>query len=95
VLTYPEPNLGGTQEAGTVTCPAMPSAKSPCAITLRVNAADVGSPTATSLLDEVGALALATAHPEGATTNAQAQADDVPLEIDGACCFNYEAAVQR
>ena len=32
---------------------------------------------------------LATSHPEGATTNAQAQADNVPLEIDGACCFNY------
>ena len=32
---------------------------------------------------------LGTAHPEGATTNAQALADDVPLQIDGACCFNF------
>jgi len=95
VLTYPEANLGGTQEAGTVACPALPSAKSPCTITVKVNTADVGSPAATSLLEEVGAFALATPHPEGATTNAQAQADDVPLEIDGACCFNYEAAVHR
>ena len=37
-----------------------------------------------------GAYALATSHPEGATTNAQAQADNVPQEIDGACCFNFQ-----
>lgn len=95
VLTYPEPGLGGTQEAGSLTCPATPSVKSPCTITVKVNTADVGSPAATSLLEEVGAFALATSHPEGATTNAQAEADNVPLEIDGACCFNYEAAVHR
>ena len=71
-------------------CPAVPSAKSPCTITIKVNAADVGSPTAKSLLEEVGAYALATSHPEGATTNAQAQADNVPLEVDGACCFNFQ-----
>src|SRR5437667_150382 len=90
VLTYPEPDLGGTQEPGTVQCAAVPSAKSPCTITIKVNAADVGSPTAKSLLEEVGAYALATSHPEGATTNAQAQADNVPLEVDGACCFNFQ-----
>jgi hypothetical protein len=90
VLTYPEPDLGGTQETGGVQCPATPSVKSPCTITVKVNAADVGSPIAKSLLEEVGAYALATSHPEGATTNAQAQADNVPLEIDGACCFNFE-----
>ena len=90
VLTYPEPNLGGTQETGAVQCPATPSAKSPCTITVKVSAVDVGSPTAKSLLEEVSAYALATSHPEGATTNAQAQADNVPLEIDGACCFNFQ-----
>ena len=90
VLTYPEPDLGGTQESGTVQCPPTPSATSPCTITIKVNAADIGSPTAKSLLEEVGAYALATSHPEGATTNAQAQADDVPLEIDGACCFDFQ-----
>jgi hypothetical protein len=90
VLTYPEPGLGGAQEAGTVQCPATPSAKNPCTITVKVNAADVGSPTAKSLLESVGAYALATSHPEGATTNAQAQADNVPLEIDGNCCFNFQ-----
>jgi hypothetical protein len=90
VLTYPEPGLGGTQETGSVQCPATPSAKSPCTITINVNPADVGSPTAKSLFEEVGAYALATSHAEGATTNAQAQADNVPLEIDGACCFNFQ-----
>jgi hypothetical protein len=89
VLTYPEPDLGGTQETGAVQCPAAPSATSPCTITIKVNPADVGSPSGKSLFEEVGAYALATSHPEGATTNAQAQADDVPLEIDGACCFNF------
>jgi hypothetical protein len=89
VLTYPEPGLGGTAETGTATCPATPSTKSPCTITIKVNAADVGSPAAKSLLESVGTYALATPHPEGATTNAQAQADNVPLEIDGVCCFNY------
>ena len=78
-----------------MTCPASPSTKSPCTITTKVNTADVGSPKSTSLLEEVGTYALATTHPEGATTNAQAQADNVPLEIDGACCFNYEAKLAR
>jgi hypothetical protein len=90
VLTYPEPGLGGTQEQGSVQCPAAPSVKNPCTITINVNAADVGSPGAKSLLEEVGSYALATSHPEGETTNAQAQADNVPLEIDGACCFNFQ-----
>jgi len=90
VLTYPEPGLGGTQESGSVQCPAASSATSPCTITIKVNAADVGSPSAKSLLEEVSAYALAASHPEGATTNAQAQADNVPLEIDGACCFNFQ-----
>jgi hypothetical protein len=89
VLTYPEPGLGGTTETGSVSCPVAPSAKSPCTLTIKVDAADVGSPTAKSLLEEVGTYALAASHPEGATTNAQAQADNVPLEIDGACCFNF------
>ena len=90
VLTYPEPGLGGTQEQGSVQCPAAPSVKYPCTITIKVNAADVGLPGAKSLFEEVGAYAFAASHPEGATTNAQAQADNVPLEIDGACCFNFQ-----
>ena len=92
VLTYPEPGLGGTQEAGAVTCPAVPSASNPCSISVRVNAADVGGPTAKTLLEEVGGYAFGASHPQGATTNAQAEADNVPLEVDGVCCYNFQAS---
>jgi len=92
VLTYPEPGLGGTQESGTVKCPATPSVKSPCTLTVKVDTADVGSPRATSLFEEVGTYALSASHPQGATTNAQALADNVPLEVDGACCYNAAVA---
>jgi hypothetical protein len=44
-------------------------------------------------LEEVGAYAFAASHEQGLTTNAQAEADNVPLEIDGACCYNFEASV--
>ena len=89
VITYPESGLGGAAETGSVSCPSAPSAANPCTITIKVNSTDVGSPTSKSLLEEVGTYSLGTAHPEGATTNAQALADDVPLQIDGACCFNF------
>ena len=91
VLTYPEAGSGGTTEKGKVSCPAKPSASNPCTITISVSAADVGHPSASSLLEEVGAYAFATSHAQGMTTNAQAQADSVPLEIDGVCCFNFQA----
>jgi hypothetical protein len=91
VLTYPETSLGGSAEQGSISCPAAPSATNPCTATIQVNVADVGSPTATSVLEEIGGYAFGSAHPQGATTNAQALADDVPLEIDGACCFNFQA----
>jgi hypothetical protein len=93
VLTYPEAGLGGAAESGAVKCPATPSVSSPCTITITVNTADVGSPTSSSSLEEVGTYAYATSHPQGMTTDAQAQADNLPLEVDGACCFNYGAPV--
>ena len=93
--TAPPPTVSGTQEKGTLHCPASPTATNPCTITVRVNVGDVGSPTATSLLEEVGAYAFAASHPQNTTTNAQALADNVPLEIDGACCFNFKAAVSN
>jgi hypothetical protein len=93
VLTYPEPAFGGTAEDGRVDCPAAPSASNPCTLTIRVNAADVGSPTASSLLEEVAGYALASSLPSGALTNAGAEADNVPLEVDGTCCFNFTGAV--
>jgi hypothetical protein len=88
VITYPEAGAGGTTEHGSVSCPASPSASNPCTLTIKVAAADVGSPTSKSLLEEVGTYSFATSHLQGTTTNAQADADSVPLEIDGACCFN-------
>jgi hypothetical protein len=61
-------------------------------VTIRVGVADVGGPASTSLLEEVGSYSLGTAHLQGVTTNAQAQADDVPIEIDGVCCFNFRSS---
>jgi hypothetical protein len=88
VITYPEPGLGGDFETGKIDCPSAPSASNPCTLTISVNAADVGGPTSTTLLEEVGSYALAAPTLSGSITNAQAEADDVPLEIDGVCCYN-------
>ena len=90
VLTYPEPGAGtftGKVEAGSITCPS----SGPCTLTIRVKVADVGRPTASSLLEEVGGYALAAAIQEGAEDNVSAQTDTVPLEIDGVCCYNFTA----
>ncbi|TMC38612.1 MAG: hypothetical protein E6J25_13250 [Chloroflexi bacterium] len=92
VITYPEPAFGGVAETGSVSCPpSPPSASNPCTLTITVKMADVGGPTASSLLEEVGGYAFASAHQQGALTNAQAEADNVPLEIDGVCCYNFRA----
>jgi hypothetical protein len=47
-----------------------------------------------SLLEEVGAYSFAAAHPQAELTNAQAQVDNTPLEIDGVCCYNFKASEQ-
>ena len=86
------PAAGQTTETGSVTCPTSPSATNPCTITITVNGADVGSPAATDVLEEVGGYAYASSHPQSGTTNAQAEVDSVPLEIDGVCCFNFAGA---
>ena len=94
VAVYGElPNTvaGQAAETGTATCPASPSATNPCTITITVNGADVGAPTSASLLEEVGGYAYASSHPQSGTTNAQAEVDNVPLEVDGVCCFNFRA----
>jgi hypothetical protein len=95
VITYPEPDLGGTEEGGSIQCPALPSASNPCTLTVSVAVGDVGGPTSASLLGEVGGYSFAASHPQGATTNAQAEADNVPLEIDGVCCYNFQASIQN
>src|SRR5207253_238300 len=73
VITYPEPAFGGTAETGSVSCPASPSASNPCTLTITVKVADVGGPTGSNLLEEVGGYAFASAHQQGALTNAQAE----------------------
>lgn len=93
VLTYPEADLGGTGETGAVKCPAVPSAQNPCTLTITVRTADVGNPTSGSSLEEVGTYAFTASHPQGLTSDAQAQANNLPLQIDGTCCFNYGAPV--
>jgi hypothetical protein len=96
ILVYPEPGTvigGGSGETGSVQCPATPSATNPCTVTINVNAGDIGNPTMSSLLEQVGSYSLVSAHRQGDITNAQALADDVPLEIDGACCYNFQASV--
>jgi hypothetical protein len=98
VLTYPEPHFGGNAESGTISCPAAPSISTPCSLTIAVRVGDVGLTPATavaSLLEEVGTYALASSILEGAETNATAESDTVPLEIDGVCCFNFKASVQN
>ena len=96
VITYPEASSGGTAEKGAVSCPKTPSASDPCTVTIDVKATDVGSPNDASLLEEAGLYAFATSHDQGSTTNPQAQADNVPLQIDGECCFDFrQASVAR
>jgi hypothetical protein len=99
VLTYPEtsPSFSGSSstESGKVKCPKSPSAASPCTISITVHTADVGQPTAHSLLEEVGAYAFAAPAPQSSENNATAQKDIVPLEIDGVCCYDFKGTAVR
>jgi len=98
VLTYPEPGFGGTTETGTIVCPAAPSVSNPCNVTISVGVGHIGmtqTTASTSLLEEVGTYALASSILEGSETNATAESDTVPLEIDGVCCFNFQASIQN
>lgn len=89
VIYYPEaPAPGGHSETGSVSCPALPAPSNPCTITISVSGADVGAPASSSLLEEIGSYAFGAARPQAAITNAEAEADELPLEIDGICCFN-------
>ena len=101
VEIYPEspseaiPAATGSPETGAVTCPASPAATNPCTLTITVNAADVGSPTQSTLLEEVGSYTFGSAYLQSQITNNQAEADELPLEVDGTCCFNYQASVPQ
>jgi hypothetical protein len=101
VITYPEPPPAGNApaaftgkaETGTILCPVSPTADNPCSLTVRVKVADVGSPTVDSLLEEVGGYTFGATLQEGMENNGTAEADTVPLEIDGVCCYNFQASV--
>jgi hypothetical protein len=60
-----------------------------CTVTISVAGADVGSPTTSNLLEEVGSYAFGAARLQAAVTNAMAEADLLPLAVDGMCCFNF------
>lgn len=92
-LYYPEAPVGTDASSGSgVTCPASPSAANPCTITVKVPLAAIGNPTPQSLLESLGTYALASSQAQAAITNAQGQADQAPLQIDGVCCLNFQAA---
>jgi len=93
VVTYPEAGTKAASETGSVSCPATPSVTTPCTLTISVKSADVGTPSASSLLEEVGSYAFVDSEAQSALTNAQAQNDmGLPLQIDGACCYNFNAS---
>ena len=90
VLYYPEaPAPGASSATGSVSCPPAPSPKAPCTVTIKVAGADIGAPTASSLLEEVGSYAFGSARTQAAITNPMAEADQLPLVVDGICCFNF------
>jgi len=90
VVTYPEAGMKAASETGSVSCPSAPSVSTPCTLTISVKAADVGNPSASSLLEEVGSYAFVDSEAQSALTNAQAQYDmGLPLQVDGACCYNF------
>ncbi|MBV8195098.1 MAG: hypothetical protein JOY80_06165, partial [Candidatus Dormibacteraeota bacterium] len=60
-------------------------------ITIQVPSSDVGSPTQSTELEEVGSYTMLAGHLHDAVTNAQAQVDNVPFEVNGLCCFNFQA----
>jgi hypothetical protein len=95
VLVYPEAapfGTGGIAETGTIACPASPSAATPCTITEKVKLADVGAPTNSSLLEEVGSYALSATTVQGQFNQATERADSGATEIDGVCCYNFQAS---
>ncbi len=106
IVVYPEVGQNAHSESGTVTCPASPSASSPCTVEIDVNVADVGSPGGVSAattgvsraavsapaLEEIGTYAFASLVPQAAINNLTGQIDNVPLEVDGLCCFNASGA---
>jgi hypothetical protein len=90
VLFYPEAGPGANNETGSISCPPSPSASTPCTVTININTAHIGNPNANSLLEEVGTYSFESTHLQASIDVPQAQADNVPREVDGICCFNFK-----
>jgi hypothetical protein len=90
VLFYPEAGPGANNETGSISCPPSPSASNPCTVTININTAHIGNPNANSLLEEVGTYSFESTHLQASIDVPQAQADNVPREVDGICCFNFK-----
>jgi hypothetical protein len=88
VLTYPGPAVAPLTShlaTGTIT---LPSKKSPGSIVIDVPRSDVGGPVTGDRLDSVGSYSLVQLTSAFVPmTNAAALNDEVPVEVDGACCF--------
>jgi hypothetical protein len=90
------PDLGPTAhgETGTLECPTNVPATAavPCVITINVLVGDIGNPTNSSLLEEVGAYGLKSSVPQSLITQAMERADTGATEIGGVCCYNFGVA---
>jgi hypothetical protein len=95
VLYYPDaPAFDGSgTQTGGFTVSNGTADSSTGLLTIPVPIADVGGPTRSSLLEEVGSYTFGSAHLQSAVTNTMAEVDQLPLEIDGACCFNSQGTV--
>lgn len=90
VEVYPDaPALdgSGTQTGGFT----VPGSVSNGVITLQVPTSDIGTPSQSTLLEEVGSYTFGSAFLQSQITNNMAEADQLPLEVDGVCCFNFQA----
>jgi hypothetical protein len=85
-ITYPAPPAGGVAVTGTTT------KTSSTLYDIKVPVSAIGNMTQDSLLESVTAFSTVSATPaELPLTNAQADADIVPLQVEGARPFNYSA----
>ena len=100
MLTYPEDSISGAplptatghKETGSISCPPTPSAATPCTMTETINVADIGSPTATSLFEEVAGYSFVSLLPQALITQVQERLDSGATEVDGVCCYNFLAS---
>ena len=89
VEIYPDaPALNGSgMQTGGFT---VPGSVTNGVITIQVPTADIGQTTQSTLLEEVGSYSFGSAYLQSQITNNMAEADELPLEIDGVCCFNFQ-----